>query len=181
LKAARVANDKLPEVVQSVIPDDLHQQLTAVLQSIGGAVLDVRSMADVDDYLRKKFIPAGRWVSMVKELNIPALADIADPHDLENVQLSIFAGAFAVAENGAVWITSDHIGDRALPFICEHIALIIQRSDIVPTMRHAYDRIGYSSHNFGTFIAGPSKTADIEQSLVLGAHGPKSLTLFICS
>jgi L-lactate dehydrogenase complex protein LldG len=98
---------------------------------------------------------------------------------LENVQLAILTGAFAVAENGAVWITSDAMGDRALPFICEHLALIVRRSNIVDTMRQAYERIGASAHDFGTFIAGPSKTADIEQSLVLGAHGPKSLTLFL--
>ena len=46
-------------------------------------------------------------------------------------------------------------------------------------MQHAYERIGSSNPNFGTFIAGPSKTADIEQSLVLGAHGPKTLTVFL--
>jgi L-lactate dehydrogenase complex protein LldG len=46
-------------------------------------------------------------------------------------------------------------------------------------MQHAYERIGSLNQNFGTFIAGPSKTADIEQSLVLGAHGPKTLTVFL--
>ncbi|MNW08326.1 Lactate utilization protein C [compost metagenome] len=46
-------------------------------------------------------------------------------------------------------------------------------------MHEAYQKIADSVYGFGTFIAGPSKTADIEQSLVLGAHGPKNMTVFI--
>ena len=69
--------------------------------------------------------------------------------------------------------------ERAVPFICQHLALIIEKKDIVPSMHEAYDRIASSVYGFGTFIAGPSKTADIEQSLVLGAHGPRSMVAFI--
>ena len=46
-------------------------------------------------------------------------------------------------------------------------------------MHEAYDLIGDKDYGFATFIAGPSKTADIEQSLVLGAHGPKTMTVFL--
>jgi L-lactate dehydrogenase complex protein LldG len=46
-------------------------------------------------------------------------------------------------------------------------------------MHEAYEQIGNSDYGFGTFIAGPSKTADIEQSLVLGAHGAMTMTVFI--
>jgi L-lactate dehydrogenase complex protein LldG len=84
-----------------------------------------------------------------------------------------------VAENGAVWVTEELMGDRALPFICEHLVLVIERPAIYPTLHEAYAQIGNADYNFATFVAGPSKTADIEQSLVLGAHGPKSLTLFL--
>jgi L-lactate dehydrogenase complex protein LldG len=86
---------------------------------------------------------------------------------------------FAVAENGAVWITNDEMRIRALPFICEHLAVVINKKDIVNNMQEAYERIGNNAYDFGVFIAGPSKTADIEQSLVLGAHGPKTMTVFI--
>jgi L-lactate dehydrogenase complex protein LldG len=178
LKAARVKNDVLPAPVVSEDGTDLLQQLTTVLQGIGGAIIVTESLASVSVHLLNMFEPPGRWVSLIPELDIPGLS-ATDPHLLENVQLSVLRGHFAVAENGAVWVTAENMGDRALPFICEHIALVIERTNIVATMRHAYERIGLSSHDFGTFIAGPSKTADIEQSLVLGAHGPKSLTLFV--
>ena len=179
LLAARMKNDVLPMPVETPEEGDPAQKLTTVLQSIGGSVISVESTAEIKDHLLAKFQPANRWVSMVPGLEIRDNRIGNDPHSLENVQLSIIGGQFAVAENGAVWVTSDSMGDRALPFICEHIALVIRRSNIVSTMRHAYARIEASSYDFGTFIAGPSKTADIEQSLVLGAHGPKSLILFL--
>ena len=69
--------------------------------------------------------------------------------------------------------------ERALPFIAQNLALVIHKKDVVATMHAAYERIGDADYGFGTFIAGPSKTADIEQSLVLGAHGPRSMTVFL--
>ena len=181
LKAALRKNDALPEPVSSSESVDLLQQLSNVLQGIGGKVVLVGKLSDVAVHLVGQFQPAGRWISIIPELDISRLPANGDPHLLENVQLSVIRGHFAVAENGAVWVTDANMGDRALPFICEHLALVISRSDIVQTMRNAYEKIGGSAYDFGTFIAGPSKTADIEQSLVLGAHGPKSLTLFVVS
>ena len=103
------------------------------------------------------------------------------PHAFENVDLAILKGHFGVAENGAVWITDKLMGDRSIPFISQHLALVINKQDIVPTLQEAYERIDYDPYEYGTVIAGPSKTADIEQSLVLGAHGPKSLIVFLMS
>ena len=68
---------------------------------------------------------------------------------------------------------------RAVPFICQQLAVVVSAKTLVATMHQAYDLIGEADYGFGTFIAGPSKTADIEQSLVLGAHGPKSMIAFL--
>jgi L-lactate dehydrogenase complex protein LldG len=46
-------------------------------------------------------------------------------------------------------------------------------------MHDAYAQIGENEYGFGAFIGGPSKTADIEQALVMGAHGPITMTVFI--
>jgi L-lactate dehydrogenase complex protein LldG len=115
------------------------------------------------------------------ELSEIAEIDFAgvDGHTLEDVELGVFKAHFAVAENSAMWVTEEVLGKRVSPFICQHLMLIVNKKDVIQNMHQAYERIGADTYNFGTFIAGPSKTADIEQSLVLGAHGPRSLNIII--
>jgi L-lactate dehydrogenase complex protein LldG len=93
--------------------------------------------------------------------------------------LAVLAVHLAVAENGAVWLTDNGMGQRIIPYICQHLAVVIHAGDIVPTLHEAYEKIGPGEYGFGGFIGGPSKTADIEQALVLGAHGPLTMTVFI--
>lgn len=183
LRNARRPNDRLPEMVSYPIDAPPLEKLRTVLESIGGSVIEVLDVNELKTHLISRFVPRGRWITAIKAFRseFEEKPEGADPHSFENVQLAIVEGHFAVAENGAVWVTSDQMGDRALPFICEHLALVVRRGDIVETMQQAYTHLGLSSYPFGAFIAGPSKTADIEQSLVLGAHGPKSLTLFLIS
>ena len=96
---------------------------------------------------------------------------------------SIFAcsGVLGVAENGAIWVTELNCVHRAALFLPEAVALVVEENSIVPTMHEAYHRIQIDEEGFGIFVAGPSKTADIEQSLVIGAHGPRSLHVLIVS
>ncbi len=99
---------------------------------------------------------------------------IKKPHDLNNISLAIIQGCFGVAENGAVWIEETNMGHRIIPFIAEHLVILLDRQSIVANMHAAYDKIVLTQVSYGTFISGPSKTADIEQVLVMGAQGPKS-------
>ncbi len=64
---------------------------------------------------------------------------------------------------------------RSLYFIAQNIVIVINENEIVNNMHEAYEKLSFEKAGFGVFISGPSKTADIEQSLVIiGAHGPKS-------
>ena len=151
-----------------------------VLTAIGGTGHIVDSYAAIENIIREEYKEAKRIVSLCKELSIAVeVENDMDPHTLDTVDLAVVHAQFGVAENGAVWITDDMLPQRVLPFITQQLAVIIKRTDIVPTMHHAYERIGSADYGFGVFIAGPSKTADIEQSLVLGAHGPKTMRVFI--
>jgi L-lactate dehydrogenase complex protein LldG len=154
-------------------------EFVALLEKIGGKGVEVKDWAVLGQYVLQNFSTSGRILSTIPELPwfAPQLSD--DPHAFENVDLAILKGHFGVAENGAVWITDKLMGDRSIPFISQHLALVINKQDIVPTLQEAYERIDNDSYDYGTFIAGPSKTADIEQSLVLGAHGPKSMIVFL--
>jgi len=162
------------------MPVNVLDTFKRVLQSIGGSVVETASLADINDYVAQNFSDCERIFSTIREVAArPPLSPALEGHLLRDVDLAVMHGHFGVAENGAVWITEELMGDRALPFICQHLAVVIATSTLVPTMQEAYQQIGSGVTGFGTFIAGPSKTADIEQSLVLGAHGPKTMTVFL--
>jgi L-lactate dehydrogenase complex protein LldG len=157
----------------------LLEQFATVLVSIGGAIIKTRSWKEIENHILGAF-PKKRIVTTIPDLKAFKLMDLNQtPHTLEDVTLAILPGKFGVAENGAVWVADSQMGDRALPFITEHLALVIDSQHIVASMHEAYGRIGDENYSYGTFIAGPSKTADIEQSLVLGAHGAKTLTVYL--
>ncbi|MBS1668210.1 MAG: LUD domain-containing protein [Bacteroidetes bacterium] len=104
-----------------------------------------------------------------------------DARSLESLDVAIIEGRLGVAENGAIWLTETNMLNRLLPFICKHLVLVIDAENIVADMHEAYKKIRIDEDGYGVFISGPSKTADIEQSLVIGAHGPLTLTVYIIS
>jgi len=103
---------------------------------------------------------------------------ITDPHDLKNVDMAIVESELGVAENGAMWFPETALPHRVLPFITTELWVVIKASDLVENMHVAYTKNELAS-GYGVFIAGPSKTADIEQSLVIGAHGAKAMTVVV--
>jgi len=97
------------------------------------------------------------------------------PHELARVEVALLPGCFGVAENGAVWVEANGIGRRALHFLAQHVLIALPTAELLDTLHDAYARLEFRGRGFGCFVAGPSKTADIEQALVIGAHGPRSL------
>lgn len=148
---------------------------------IGGKVFVVDDMDSIRVLIREQFDTGKRIVTTLAEFAdvLELYSADADPHSFENVELGVIKAHLGVAENGAVWLTEEVMGQRILPFICQHLAVLVDASSIVPTMHEAYAKIGSADYGFGVFIGGPSKTADIEQALVMGAHGPITMTVFI--
>ena len=160
---------------------DILETYKTVLKSIGGEFVEVLDYKAIIDYIKSNYDTNKRIISTLKELSEIAKTDWIndDPHSLENVELTIVKAHFGVAENSALWVTDEILGQNVSTFIPQYLAIIVNKKDIVSTMRQGYERIGNQEYGFGTFIAGPSKTADIEQSLVLGAHGARGLVVFI--
>jgi len=90
----------------------------------------------------------------------------------------VIPGRFAVAENGAVYVDAADLVERADIVRAEHLVLVVASREIVPTMHQAVRRIPVGSA-CGWFLSGPSKTADIEQSLVVGAQGARTLHVIV--
>lgn len=152
-----------------------------VLKGIGGDFVEVANYDAIIAFVKKNYAVEKRMITTIPELAEIAMTDWFndDPHTLENVELTLVKAHFGVAENSALWVTDDILGQRVSTFIPQYLAIVVNKKDILATMHQAYDRIGNQEYGFGTFIAGPSKTADIEQSLVLGAHGARGLTVFL--
>ena len=160
----------------------LLEKFTEILSGIGGTVTEVENVAEAITQIKAHYtLDGSRVVSPMESMK--EIANVYSnehfPHELENVELAILPAHFAVAENGACWVSEELFSDRVLPFITQHLVLLLNKKDILPTMHEAYEKIGQEQYGFGTFIAGPSKTADIEQSLVLGAHGARSLWVIL--
>ena len=160
---------------------DLEQWFIQNLEAVNGTVVRLKSFDELDGSIRNEFPEAKTVVSGVRGTTIGTIAldSITSAKDLADLDLAIIQAQFGVAENGAVWVSDGDFVHRSIPFIALHVAIVLNRNDIVENMHEACVRLAEFAEGYGVFISGPSKTADIEQSLVIGAQGPLSLTVFL--
>ena len=174
----------LPEAPTAITYADPERQFAEAFVSVGGKFVRVASLAEVNTELGKfePYTQARKIASLIPDIgraNVD-LAVLKDPLELEGLDIAIIAGEFGVAENGAVWVPGSTLGPhRAIFVVTQHLVLVVPAGQIVHNMHEAYDRIRLERPGFGIFISGPSKTADIEQALVIGAHGARSCTIFL--
>ncbi|MBX3415657.1 MAG: LUD domain-containing protein [Pirellulales bacterium] len=182
IRAHQLGEAALPRLDRDWIRyDDPLAQFTKLVESVGGRVVFIDREAEIESHLAElpAYQGAKQIVSYVGSIagNID-LATIDDPHELETVDWAILPGAFGVSENGAIWVTDEQLKHRVIYFITQHLVLVLPADQIVHNLHEAYARLQIGTSSQGLFMSGPSKTADIEQSLVIGAHGPRSLTVF---
>jgi len=113
------------------------------------------------------------------EVGSLALSSVADPHELQSLDVCIVEGKIGVAENAAIWVDDQEVSHRAALFLTQHLVLIIKSGKIFSNLTEAYSSDIMDFSRFGCWISGPSKTADIEQALVIGAHGARTLDIII--
>lgn len=100
-------------------------------------------------------------------------------NELESPYLSVLRGTLGVLENAAVWIDKATLEIPAMAFWCEHLVLVIDHASLTPRMDEAYRTLHAAHQHDGYFIAGPSKTADIAQTLVMGAQGARTCLVLV--
>jgi len=173
IKKANVAPVSHPSLdISHVTYKNKDEQFANILNSVAGEASWLENDENIEIFIQENYEDLG-LIATNLELKIDHLKtnDIDDPHALKDVDLAIIKGEFCVAENGAVWIKEENNLNRAIYFIAKKLLIIVSKDNIVDSMHEAYKKIDFSKGGFGTFISGPSKTADIEQALVIGAHG----------
>lgn len=160
--------------------DDIVAQFEKTLAGIGGKVVELVDWEQLKNEIDEEQKNGSYIINTLPELGLveEGISKLTAPQ-LESVEKAYIRGTLGVAENGSVWLYETQLINRLLPFICQHLILVIEKKNIVATMHHAYQQIDSGREGFGVFIAGPSKTADIEQSLVIGAHGARSLVVYL--
>jgi L-lactate dehydrogenase complex protein LldG len=184
LRGTHLTPVELPDLQQAWTQyPDPRAPFVSVLEAVGGRAVVVRDHAAWLAELERLpvYAEARRICSLVPGVpraNVD-LDAVQDPHELHDVDLFIAPAQFGVAENGAVWVTDQGVKHRVLYFLCQHLIVVLAADQLLNHLHEAYQRLSFVTPGFGMFLCGPSKTADIEQSLVIGAHGARSLTVFL--
>jgi len=162
---------------------DWVDEFIKTLESIGGKVVQLSSIDLIKLEIQEAKLRGEYIVN-----TLPVLGEVNNEINptmeaslLESIDRAYIEGSIGVAENGSVWLYEHQIKNRLLPFICQHLVICLNINKIVPNMHEAYQQVDVAKEGYGVFLAGPSKTADIEQSLVIGAHGARSLLVYLIS
>lgn len=150
------------------------------LKAAGGEAVVLQPGEDVNAVIRRAFPKVRRVASNIAGITCATFNpdDLDDPRELNGTDLSVVRASFGVAENGAVWLPLN-VRFKAVYFISEALVILLDRRELVNNMNEAYRRTAVTEYSYGTFMAGPSKTADIEQALVFGAHGPMRVMVIL--
>ncbi len=142
-------------------------------------------MAAAEKWSRVAFHQAPFVSAAIAALNLPTFETRPgyDVHALERCDVGITACDALIAQTGTVLLTAASAGGRTLSVLPPHHVVLATRSQLLPDLPSAYELIAKKCDSalpsFITLITGPSRTGDIERILVLGAHGPKKLTVVL--
>ena len=198
-KNTHVQYDMPAVEVKGIQYEDTLKQFIEMTKSVGGKVIVANESDQLPNELVKMAYPEAKvFATHLPEITLEGLQGfaagsdvkaeeielrnpdtVAEANDLNGVDVGIVRGQVGVAENGCVWIPQT-MKEKAVLFISEYLVIFLKKEDVVNNMHEAYARIEMDpKYNFGTFISGPSKTADIEQALVMGAQAARGVTVVL--
>ena len=171
----------LDDIKAITYPDPL-VQFIKMSESVGGQVIEVDSGRDINKLIKDLYPEAKEIASNLPEITIATRNPdtVGRARDLNGTDVGVIRGMCGVAENGCIWIPQQ-MKEKAVCFISENLVILMPKSEIVNNMHEAYKRIEFDKEydGYGTFISGPSKTADIAQVLVMGAQAARSVTVLL--
>ena len=181
----------LSDIRATTYPDPLLQFMN-MTKSVGGNAIEVEKGRDVNELIRELYPDAKEIASNLPEITIATRNpdEVGRARDLNGTDVGVIRGMFGVAENACVWIPQQ-MKEKAVCFISENLVILLPKSQIVNNMHEAYRRLSdqaksqepmaksFNDYGYGSFISGPSKTADIAQVLVMGAQAARSATVLL--
>ena len=177
---SQIKANKPAPVALTAVPsfkgDDSIATFKRNLETISGQTIEVNSFTDIERVVHELF-PLVKTIASNIITGTTVIDESSNRATLEQVEVAVLKGEFGVVENGAIWLPESNMINRSLPYITQYLILVLKKTDLVVNMHEAYERC--QAVPYGSFIAGPSKTADIEQSLVIGAHGARALTVIV--
>ena len=171
----------LSDIKATTYPNPL-VQFVKMTEMVGGQVIEVDPGRDINVLIKELFPDAKEIASNLPEITIATRNPdtVGRARDLNGTNVGVIRGKFGVAENACIWIPQT-MKEKAICFISENLIILLPKSQIVNNMHEAYKRIEFDKEydGYGTFISGPSKTADIAQVLVMGAQAARSATVLL--
>ena len=180
-KNTHVQYDMPDMKIDGIQYEDTLQQFIDMTKSVGGHVIEAQEGEDLNDLVKKAYPEAKVFATNLSEITIAEKNPdtVAEANELNGTDVGIVRGQVGVAENGCVWIPQT-MKEKAVLFISEYLVIFLEKKNVVNNMHEAYAKIEMDpKYNFGTFISGPSKTADIEQALVMGAQAARGVTVVL--
>ena len=165
---------EMPDIdLEAISYKDKIKSFSEVLSQAGGKAVELKQNEDVNDVILREFPHAKRIASNLKEVTCATFNpdNLENPKELNGTDVAVVEGEFGVVENAAVWLPKQ-VRHKGLYFISNAIVILLDKNQLLNNMHEAYTRNQNADYDYGVFMSGPSKTADIEQALVFGAHGP---------
>lgn len=175
----RLPRPTLSDLDPTVYPDPL-EKFISMAQAVGCNVARAKSKDETDRIIKETYPEAKVIASNLKEVKAATLNPdlVPDAQALNGTDVGVVKGEFGVAENGSIWVPQT-MRERDICFISENLVVILPEHRVVSNMHEAYREISFNDYGYGTFIAGPSKTADIAQVLVQGAQAARGMTVIL--
>jgi L-lactate dehydrogenase complex protein LldG len=156
----------------------LLEQFCDSLIRMGGKFAERPNDEDPDRFIRSLFPQAQVICSATPEVTgTRALRSEGTPADLADVDVGVVRAGFGVAETGSIWLSEVELQVNALAYLAQHLVALLDPTDIVGNLHHAYRDPRFKTARYSVLVTGPSATADIEGVLIHGAQGVRSLTV----
>ncbi len=174
----------LRELSPITYPDPVAEFVAKTTTVAGGRIVELPQGESLSEAVRKAYPEARIVASHLPGVEAQLNPDtVTDARELMKADVGVIEGCIGVAENACIWVPQT-MKEKAVCFASEQLVIVLRRDAIVSNMHEAYQRIAatpqyFQPYKFGTFISGPSKTADIESALVYGAQAARGVTVLL--